>query len=63
MQTRQKHSNQKKLSPESDNWKKTNIYIKEGWESMQWNIDEITHLPSLKMLAMYHSQSKYHIIT
>lgn len=45
------------------NWNKFNIYMKAGLDGRQWNIDEITSLPSLRTLPMYHSQSKYQIIT
>lgn len=31
-----------------DDWDQINIYITAGLDSKQWNIDEITHLPSLK---------------
>lgn len=47
----------------SDDWDKINIYIKAGFDGKQWNIDEITHPLPLRMLPMYHSQNKYHIIT
>lgn len=45
------------------NWNKFTIYMKAGLDGRQWNIDEITNLPSLRKLPMYHSQSKYQIIT
>lgn len=51
------------VKSESEDWDNVNIYIKAGLDAKQWNIDEITHLPPLRWLPMYHSQNKYHVIT